>query len=331
MKQKVLLISSASPYPVVTSGCERLVMEYQQTVFSNYDVHFIAMAPGTWTPLTWHHENAPPRQTGIETLLDLDFAFAFFVGFKWTDFTQRIADRFPSFCLTDTYPHPDVPDRVFKGILSHRMTAAGANVLLCGGSYNADIFHKYRQTEAFVLSVGRIHPDKNQLDLVRDYRRRIYDMYGLPLYLVGGVDDADYYHQVCPYIDGVAVRSTIDPDDVHSPGNWRSAPEIAELCNRARFYVTASPKESFGIALIEAMACGTTCITNGDYWGFDPADLGPHVFGSTTGRRGSVLDWLDAAFTQDIRLDGSEWAKKYATQLVGVRQLDFIERRLGAP
>ena len=325
---KVLLVSSANPYPAVTNGCERLVLDYQRTVFAAYDVHFVATQPGTWDPLAWFHGQTPQQQLCIEQLLELDFAFAFFVGFRQNDFTHRVTERMPSFCLTDTYPHLDVPEGVFRGILSHRVTTHREDLLHCGGSYDCEVFYPNRVAEDFVLSVGRIHPDKNQLELVSEYRDRIYARYSLPLYLAGGVDDLGYYEKVRPYIEGLGVRSTIDPARPDAPDSWLLAPEIARLLNRSRFFVTASPKESFGIALAEALACGTTCVLNGDFWGFDPADLGPRVFGNIAGKQGSILDVLEEAIASDARRDGSEWVKKYSTRRAAVRQLEFIERRL---
>ncbi|MBZ5622547.1 MAG: glycosyltransferase [Acidobacteriia bacterium] len=325
---KVLLISSANPYPVVTNGCERLVLDYQRTVFAAYEVHFVATQPGTWAPRAWFHGQMLQEQFRIERLLEFDFAFAFFVGFRQNDFTQQVTTRMPSFCLTDTHPHPDVPEGVFRGILSHRATAHREDLLHCGGSYDSEVFYPNRVAEDFVLSVGRIHPDKNQLELVSEYRDRIYTRYGLPLDLAGGVDDRCYYEKVRPYIDGVAVRSTIDAARPDALDNWLPAPRIAALLNRSRFFVTASPKESFGIALAEALACGTTCVLNGDFWGFDPAELGQRVFGNIAGKQRSILDVLEEAIASDARRDGSEWVKKYAIQRVAERQLEFIERRL---
>ncbi|MFY9938954.1 MAG: glycosyltransferase, partial [Silvibacterium sp.] len=110
--------------------------------------------------------------------------------------------------------------------------------------------------------------------------------------------------------------------------NWRSPVEIAALMNRARFFVSASPKESFGIALAEALACGTTCVLNGDFWGFDPQDLGPYVFGNIAGKHGSILDVLEEALTVDARLDGSDWVKKYSIWRAAECQIEFVERRL---
>ena len=110
--------------------------------------------------------------------------------------------------------------------------------------------------------------------------------------------------------------------------SWRSPVEIAALLNRARFFVTASPKESFGIALAEAMACGATCVLNGNFPGFDPTELQPHVFGNVTERRGSILDVLEEAVATDARRDGSEWIRQYSIERAAERQLEFIERRL---
>jgi glycosyltransferase involved in cell wall biosynthesis len=325
---KVLLVSSANPYPVVTNGCEKLVLDYQRKVFAESDVHFVATKPGTWEPRAWYQGQMPEPCFDLDGLLQVGFDYAFFVGFRLNDFTQQLTACIPSFCLTDTHPHPDVADHLFRGILSHRVTSPREDVLLCGGSYDGDVFYPNRGTEEFVLSVGRIHPDKNQLELVREYRDRIFLRCGLPLYLVGGVDDRCYYENLRPFVDQVSVRLTIDPERPDADDNWLSAYEIAALLNRSRFFVTASPKESFGIALVEALACGTTCVLNGDFWGFDPAELQPRVFGNVDGKRGSILDMLEQAITADARRDGSDWVKQYSTRQAAVRQLEFIERRL---
>ncbi|HEY6345994.1 MAG TPA: glycosyltransferase [Bryobacteraceae bacterium] len=328
MKRKVLLVSSANPYPVVTSGCERLVNDYESGVFSAFDVYFLAAQPETWAPLVLFREGAPVMDSNFDELPSHDFAFVFFVGFKSNDFTRRLAAALPSFCLTDHYPNDDLPDGVFQGILSHRLDAPREDVLLCGGSYNSRIFYPDRQTEDIVLCVGRIHQDKNQLELVTRYADRIYRRHGLPLYLAGGVDDREYYSRVRAHIDGKAIQSTVDPARPDSADGWCTSQQIARLCNRARFFVTASPRESFGIALTEALACGTTCVLNGCFTGFNPAELEAHVYGNIRGKRGEILDLLHQAFNLDIRRDGSEWVKKYSLESATSQQMGFIQERL---
>jgi glycosyltransferase involved in cell wall biosynthesis len=329
MKKKALIVSSANPYPVVTSGCERLVMDYQVHLLSDYDVYFLLTGSDSWAPLgLFHQDELISGDITIEKVLDHNFEFALFIGFIKNEFTSQLVAQVPSFCLTDIHPRDDLPDNLFKGIMAHLSTSLRKDILLLGACYNSEIFHKKRRGEEFILSVARIHPDKNQQELVREYKERIYEKHKLPLYLVGGVNDYDYFMQVNEYIDNVSVISTIDSAGPVAQTGWRSSQQIADLCNRARMFVMASPKESFCIALIEAMACGATCVINGNYWGFDAADISPNVYGNTTGERGSILALIDEALSRDIRIDGSEWVKKFSLKETKKSLLKFIDERL---
>jgi glycosyltransferase involved in cell wall biosynthesis len=327
--QRALLVSHANPYPIVTNGCARLVHDYQKAMFPEYDMYFLLTRSGDWLPLRLFHQGRPlDGQLQIQDLLALDFAFVLFIGFKDNEFSRQLADLRPSFCLTDIYPHPDLPEGLFRGVLSHRAVEQHRDLLLVGGSYDDSIFYPNRKSEDLVLTVGRIHPDKNQLELVHSYRRAIFDEYGLPLHLVGGVDDRDYFSEVQKYVDGLAVVSSVDPADPLAISSWRAAPEIAELCNRARLFVSASPKESFGMAMVEAMACGTTCVVNGDYRGFAATDLRPHVYGPITAAQGSIVDLVAQALRDDVRIDSSTWAKKYSVSQMRQALAWFIDERL---
>jgi glycosyltransferase involved in cell wall biosynthesis len=145
---------------------------------------------------------------------------------------------------------------------------------------------------------------------------------------VGGVDDVAYWEKVAQYVDGVSVISTVDPARPTAPESWRSAQAVAGLYNRARLFVAASPRESFGMALIEAMACGTTCVVNGAYTGFAEADLAPHVHGHVTGSEGSVVDLVAKAMADDVRIDGSAWAMQHSITRTRPRLAHFIDARL---
>src|SRR5436853_285495 len=246
MGKEALIVSSANPYPVVTSGCERLIIDYQYNLLADFDVYFLLTDSDNWQPLALFHRDEQVASAGtFDEVFSHSFEFALFIGFKSNEFTQRLARRIPAFCLTDTHPREDLPDRLFKGIMAHRTTNPNDGLLLLGASYNADIFFKQRAQEDFVLCVARIHPDKNQLELVREYKERIYERHGLPLYLIGGIGDPDYFSRVNDYIDDVSVLSTIDRKRPSATSAWKTPEEVAALCNRARLFVMASAKESF--------------------------------------------------------------------------------------
>lgn len=322
MRRRALLVSTASPVPVVTNGCARLVSDYQHRMFPDHDVQFVLMQPGAWMPAD--------TDIDVASLLAPGFEFALFIGFKDNRFTRELAGGLPSFCLTDRFPHPDIPDDLFRGVLTHRddTGADRPDVLLVGGCFDDSIFHPARRDEDIITSVGRIHPDKRQLELVASYRDQVFEPYGVPLHLVGGVDDVTYWREVARHVDGVSVISTVDPACPTAPTSWRSAQAVADLYNRSRLFVAASPRESFGMALIEAMACGTTCVVNGAYTGFVEDDLGPNVHGHVTGSQGSTVDLIAKAIADDVRVDGSAWAMQYSITRTRPRLARFIDARL---
>ncbi|HEX8068814.1 MAG TPA: glycosyltransferase [Pyrinomonadaceae bacterium] len=331
MKERVLLVCSESPYPVVVGGFERLIKHFETYIFADYDVYLLVCRGDSLQALL--HYGVPVRdETERARLLAQSFAFALLMhpGFDHEDprLIKPLIERIPSFCFTQLHPNSAIRDEQFKGIIAHYSAGPHEDVLLIGGAYDPAVFYKHRQAEAFILCVGRIHRAKNQLELVSQYREKIYRRHGLPLYLVGGSSDDDYYLLVSRFVDNVSVLSTSDPRHLAADSNWRTAQQIAALCNRARMFVMASAEETFCLALIEAMACGTTCVVNGKYHGFDERDLRPHVFGNIAGRVGSTLDLLDEALRRDIRIDASEWVKKYALAETKPKLLAFIRARL---
>ncbi|HEX8158521.1 MAG TPA: glycosyltransferase [Solirubrobacteraceae bacterium] len=330
MTKRALLVSTANPYPVVRDGCQRLVDDYVDAMFPGHELYFLHVSTDDWSPLTLFREGrSAGGDVDLDRLLAYDFEFVMFVGFKDRDFTRRLTSRRPSFCYTDRFPHPDVPAETFRGILSHRSVGRAEDILLVGGSFDETVFYPDRKDEDLVLAVGRIHPDKNQLELVSRHRETIFEPFGLPLYLAGGVADLAYYHEVRRFIDGISVMSSIvDASQPFADCNWCSGREIAALCNRARLYVSASPKESFSLAMIEAMACGTTCVVNGDYWGFAESQLRPHVHGNITAKRGSVVELAAEALRDDVRIDASQWARRYSLGALRDAVVRFIDERV---
>jgi len=331
VKRKMLMVSSDSPYPVVVGGFERLIADYQEHVFHDYDVHHLLYGYDLETQLL-HYGSPVPFSDLVGTLLREEFEFAYFVNpalnFDDNDVIIPLTERTPSFCFLQRHPETAVSDARFKGMVTHFSERPHPDVLRLGGSCNPAIFYKNRQAEDFVLCVGRIAPEKNTLELVRDYKQKIYARYGFPLYLVGGAHDPEYFRQVWAYVDNESVFCTADPERPVAPHSWRSSAEIARLCNRARMFVIASPSESFCIAMVEAMSCGTTCVVNGNFFGFEEHDLQPHVFGNITGQQGSILDVLEQALGRDVRIDASAWVGKYSLAATRSRLMPFIRTRL---
>jgi glycosyltransferase involved in cell wall biosynthesis len=331
MKPRALIVCSDSPYPVVVGGYERLISEYQRGVFSDYDTYILVCHYRDGAELL--HYGAPvPPQLMAQILFEENFDFSLFIhpdiDFNDRELITPLAERIPSFCFVQRHPEKLIKESLFRGILTHFSECPHGDLLRIGGCYNPDIFYKRRTGEDYILCVGRIYPEKNQLELVKDYKKRIYDRFGLPLYLVGGTENLRYYKAVRRYIDGVSVIATANHDSPMDPGSWRSASQIAELCGRARFFTMASPRESFCIAMIEAMACGLTCVVNGNYFGFNREELRSQVCGPITRKRGSILDTLISAIERDVRIDASEWVKQFTVDQTKSKMLDFIKARL---
>ena len=329
MKPRALIVCSELPYPQVVGGYERIIVDFGRHVFDDYDTYFLLCRRKSPRAL-FHRRRQLDVPLDLDTMLRLDFRFAFIIrsdiDLDAPRFVMPLIERVPSFCFVERHPHRLVRDERFRGVLTHRTTRRHGNVLIIGAGYDPSIFHPRRREEPLVLSVGRIHPRKNQLELVRGYRTRIYERFGLPLLLVGGKAHHRYFREVLRYVDGEAVRATFSSD----VDGWRSGHEIAELCNRARFFVMPSPRETFCIALIEAMACGATAVVNGHYGGFDYAELRPHVVGPLSGKRGSILDVLERAIETDARVDASAWVTRYALSETKREVMGFIRSRIGS-
>jgi len=327
VKPRVLLVCRFSPYPAVTGGCERLIADYERSVFAGCDVWFLHN-PHRGVSRLLHYGNVVEIAPSLERLRAYGFVFALhFNPIPEQTLVLDLADDVPSFCFVERYEASPVYDR-FVGAITHLPVAGRDDVLVLGGSFDPTIFSKRRRGEACIVAVARIAAAKNQLDLVRGYRERIWARYGLPLVLAGGPDPLSAYDEIAPYIDGRAVVCTTDPADPSSPRNWLSARDLAALLNRARLFVNASPSESFCLALIEAMACGTTCVVNGAYDGFRAADLKPHVVGNIDGARGSTLDLIERALADDVRIDASQWVQQFALPAAAERIRAFIDGML---
>ncbi|AOY76979.1 glycosyltransferase [Clostridium formicaceticum] len=98
---------------------------------------------------------------------------------------------------------------------------------------NANDFLKQLQIENFVLSVGRISPHKNQLTLAKVTKKL-----GVPLVLVGPINDLNYYHQCMkinkdilyiPKINHSSLKAIYAAAKVHALISWYEIPGLVSL------------------------------------------------------------------------------------------------------
>jgi len=337
VKKKALLICDQVPYPCVNGGISRLVADYETYVLCEFDVHVLSYRYDE-DLIQLHHRGRPvPGPVNPQDLLATPFSlvilFNYDTDFRQDSFIRPFLTRFPCFQFLQIHPVAGMDDGCFRGTLALSFSSPQENVV-AGGFYNSSVFFRRNEhSDEFILSIARIHKDKNQLELVGGYKERIYRKYGLPLYLVGGGGirhgEDTYFQQVMGFVDGSAIIATANPTQPLAPGNWLKAPELAALLHRARLFVMSSPQESFCIALLESLACGTTCVVNGKYSGLRPEHLCPQVFDSVSEKRGSILDWVEAALEKDVRIDGSTWARQFSLAEIKPKVLQFLQKRCG--
>lgn len=119
----------------------------------------------------------------------------------------------------------------------------------------ATIKKKYRLPDDYVMFLGNTDPKKNSENTIVAFARAVQET-GTNLHLVVGDFDRDI---VAGYLKKHGLQEYIDR--IHFPG-YINNKDMPALISAARCYLYPSKRESFGIPIIEAMACGTPVITS---------------------------------------------------------------------
>ena len=125
-----------------------------------------------------------------------------------------------------------------------------------GPAVSPEVLARYRLSPGFVLHVGSIGKKKNLLPLVRAVERLRREGWAGQLVLVGRVYDSMRDGPLFDYIRRQRLESAVV---VTGPV---PQPDLVELYRAAGVFVFPSIHEGFGLALVEAMACGVPVVSS---------------------------------------------------------------------
>lgn len=114
---------------------------------------------------------------------------------------------------------------------------------------------KYRLPDHYLMFLGNTDPKKNSENTIVAFAKAMLEA-GLDYNLVVGDFDREI---VAKYLEKAGLADFINR--IHFPGYINNT-DMPALISMADFYLYPSKRESFGIPVIEAMACGTPVITS---------------------------------------------------------------------
>lgn len=118
-----------------------------------------------------------------------------------------------------------------------------------------EIRQKYHLPDRYLMFLGNTDPKKNSENTIVAFARAMKED-NLDFHLVVGDFDREI---VAKYLEKAELADFINR--IHFPGYINNA-DMPAIISMADFYLYPSKRESFGIPIIEAMACGTPVITS---------------------------------------------------------------------
>jgi len=161
----------------------------------------------------------------------------------------------------------------------------------------------------YLAFLGRISPEKRP-DLAIEVARRV----GIPLKIAAKVDavDRDYF--------GTVIKPLLSPPDVEYIGEIGESEKSEFLGNALAFMFTIDWPEPFGLAMIEALACGTPVIARP--CGSIPEIVRPGV----TGFVASSVDEMVAAVGKIGELSRQECRTEFENRFTAEIMVDRYEQ-----
>ena len=153
---------------------------------------------------------------------------------------KNFLDRFPRV--------KDKLEVVYNGVGRHFQRVAHPDTLQA-------IRQKYRLPDNYLMFLGNTDPKKNSEHTIVAFVKAVREA-RLDFQLVVGDFDRDI---VAGYLKKYGLEDAMDR--VHFPG-YLDNQDMPAIISMAEFYLYPSKRESFGIPIIEAMACGTPVITS---------------------------------------------------------------------
>lgn len=165
--------------------------------------------------------------------------------------------------------------------------------------------------EKRIVSVGRIHPDKNFPLLLDAFKQVLCSFPEYRLEIYGEEEPGSpepYLKQLEEQAERLGIRNQVD--------FMGQSSNVGKAIFGARLFVLSSVLEGMPNALIEAMACGLPCITTD----FLPGCAGEIV---TDGEDGCIVPNQDARALAEkicVVLSDDEWSRRMAKQAIGIRE-----------
>jgi len=161
----------------------------------------------------------------------------------------------------------------------------------------------------YLAFLGRISPEKRP-DIAIEVAKKA----GIPLRIAAKVDvvDREYFEEI--------IKPLLSPPDVEYIGEISESEKSEFLNNAVALMFTIDWPEPFGLAMIEALACGTPVIAR-------PCGSVPEVLeDGRTGLIGDSVDALVAAVAQVDRLSRVECRRQFERRFTVTSMVDRYEQ-----